>query len=180
MNLHRERQEETPRLVNQPKHWVILGNQWDDTSPGRMAFLSESYSEHSWGLSWGLHNSILLLIPVVTPNVTTHYMPPTLFKPQPLSTENLVYYLRKMKSSPFPVVSEKWVPLFFSPTWPLNPCFLLSSLSSIIPWVLSFIFIFAFLPLAHLRQRHVWVSLSKISLLLKWSLYSFSSHTSQE
>lgn len=131
VNLHREGKEETARLVNQSKHWVILSNQWDDTSLCRIAFLNESHFEHSWGLSCVLHTGILLLIPVVTPNVTTYQMPPTLSKPQPLSAENSVYYLReKMKSSPF-LLSQRngclcpflslghWIPASFYILWEL-------------------------------------------------------------
>lgn len=76
------------------------------------------HSDRSWGLSWGLHTAMLLLIPVVTPNVTTHKMPPALSKPQSLSADNYVYYSReKNKAISFPLVSKKWVPLYLSPTW---------------------------------------------------------------
>ena len=81
------------------------------------------------------------------------------------SQQGLVYYLReKNEVISFPSDSKKRVPLFFSPTWPLNPSFLLSFLG-VIPLVLpSLTVIFSFLPLALLRQRQVWVSFSKISL----------------
>ena len=125
---------------------------------------------------------MLLLIPVVhqmLPHTRCHQPDPNLNHSQQRTMS--VIQERKTKPSPFlhsqrneclytflqlgESLNES-LPFLFSGPYPISP---LSSIS-----------IFSFLPLALLRQRHVWVSFSIISLTFRLPFHSFSSHTSQE
>ena len=164
VNLHTERGRKKNPCLSQPakKNWVIPGNQWDDTSLRRMAFLDEKVILHigpeldpqhcySFGHFVWVHQKL--------PHTRCHQPCPNL-NPSGQRTSWSSTWERKTKSSP--ILPSQRNENFCS-VLKLG-YFLLSSLG-IIPLVfLSSIFILAFLPRALLRQRHIWVSLSKTSL----------------